>query len=59
MVKSVSYITIIFPPYSVGETGRLGGMNRREMGHGFLAEKALVPVIPDYATFPLYYSCCI
>ncbi len=41
-----------FPPYSVGETGRLGGMNRREMGHGFLAEKALVPVIPSYETFP-------
>lgn len=41
-----------FPPYSVGETGRFGGMNRREMGHGFLAEKALVPVIPGYTTFP-------
>lgn len=41
-----------FPPYSTGETGRMGGMNRREMGHGFLAEKALVPVIPDYETFP-------
>src|SRR3989344_9140127 len=41
-----------FPPYSVGETGRFGGMNRREMGHGFLAEKALLPVIPNYETFP-------
>ncbi len=41
-----------FPPYSTGETGRMGGMNRREMGHGFLAEKALVPVIPAYETFP-------
>lgn len=41
-----------FPPYSVGETGRIGGLNRREMGHGFLAEKALVPVIPNYETFP-------
>ncbi len=41
-----------FPPYSTGETGRMGGMNRREMGHGFLAEKALVPVIPNYETFP-------
>lgn len=41
-----------FPPYSVGETGRIGGMNRREMGHGFLAEKALLPVIPNYETFP-------
>ena len=41
-----------FPPYSAGETGRVGGINRREMGHGFLAEKALVPVIPDKMTFP-------
>ena len=41
-----------FPPYSAGETGRVGGINRREMGHGFLAEKALYPVIPDKMTFP-------
>jgi len=41
-----------FPPYSSGETGRVGGMNRREMGHGMLAEKALVPVIPDKTKFP-------
>lgn len=41
-----------FPPYSVGETGRFGGLNRREMGHGFLAEKALVPVLPSRETFP-------
>ncbi|MFA6251232.1 MAG: polyribonucleotide nucleotidyltransferase [Candidatus Paceibacterota bacterium] len=41
-----------FPPYSSGETGRLGGINRREMGHGFLAEKALLPVIPDKNIFP-------
>jgi polyribonucleotide nucleotidyltransferase len=41
-----------FPPYSSGETGRLGGINRREMGHGFLVEKALVPVIPDKISFP-------
>lgn len=41
-----------FPGYSVGETGRFGGINRREMGHGFLAEKALYPVIPDKMTFP-------
>jgi polyribonucleotide nucleotidyltransferase len=41
-----------FPPYSAGETGRVGGINRREMGHGFLAEKALVPVIPDKMAFP-------
>lgn len=41
-----------FPPYSSGETGRVGGINRREMGHGFLAEKALTPVIPDKILFP-------
>jgi len=41
-----------FPAYSVGETGRFGGINRREMGHGFLAEKALYPVIPDKMSFP-------
>ncbi|MBP7831539.1 MAG: polyribonucleotide nucleotidyltransferase [Candidatus Pacebacteria bacterium] len=41
-----------FPPYSVGETGRLGGINRREMGHGFLAEKALAGVIPSKDLFP-------
>ncbi|MFA5773480.1 MAG: polyribonucleotide nucleotidyltransferase [Candidatus Paceibacterota bacterium] len=41
-----------FPPYSSGETGRVGGINRREMGHGFLAEKALTPVIPEKAIFP-------
>ncbi|PIR85464.1 polyribonucleotide nucleotidyltransferase, partial [Candidatus Kaiserbacteria bacterium CG10_big_fil_rev_8_21_14_0_10_45_20] len=41
-----------FPPYSVGETGRVGGMNRRMIGHGALAEKALEPVIPSKETFP-------
>jgi polyribonucleotide nucleotidyltransferase len=41
-----------FPPFSVGETGRLGGMNRRMIGHGALAEKALLPVIPPKETFP-------
>ena len=41
-----------FPPFSVGETGRLGGMNRRMIGHGALAEKALVPILPDKEKFP-------
>ncbi len=41
-----------FPPYSVGETGRVGGMNRRMIGHGALAEKALLPIIPDKKVFP-------
>ena len=41
-----------FPPFSVGETGRVGGFNRRMIGHGALAEKALAPVIPSQTTFP-------
>lgn len=41
-----------FPPFSVGETGRVGGANRRMIGHGTLAEKALLPVIPPKTTFP-------
>ncbi len=41
-----------FPPYSTGETKRIGGQSRREIGHGALAERALVPVIPDEKSFP-------
>ena len=41
-----------FPPYCVGETGRIGGPGRREIGHGALAEKALAPVIPPKEEFP-------
>lgn len=41
-----------FPPFSVGETGRMGGLNRREIGHGSLAERSIEPVIPDEADFP-------
>lgn len=41
-----------FPPYSTGETGRIGSPRRREIGHGALAERALVPVLPDEETFP-------
>ena len=41
-----------FPPYSVGELGRFGWPSRREVGHGALAEKALIPVIPDENSFP-------
>src|SRR5680860_707721 len=40
------------PPYSVGETGRMGFSSRREIGHGALAERALKPVIPDQIKFP-------
>ncbi len=41
-----------FPPYSVGESGRVGGLNRRTIGHGALAEKALEAVIPSVEQFP-------
>ena len=41
-----------FPPFSVGETGRVGGFNRRMIGHGALAEKAMMPVIPEQTDFP-------
>ena len=41
-----------FPPYCVGETGRLGGQSRREIGHGFLAEKALQSILPEHKEFP-------
>ncbi|MBO0768412.1 MAG: polyribonucleotide nucleotidyltransferase, partial [Solirubrobacterales bacterium] len=41
-----------FPPFSVGEAGRLGAPKRRDVGHGALAERALVPVIPTQEDFP-------
>jgi len=41
-----------FPPFSVGETGRVGGLNRREIGHGALAERSIVAVIPEENDFP-------
>ncbi|MCI0619453.1 polyribonucleotide nucleotidyltransferase [Candidatus Wolfebacteria bacterium] len=41
-----------FPPFSTGETGRIGGFNRRMIGHGALAEKALKAVIPSVEMFP-------
>jgi polyribonucleotide nucleotidyltransferase len=41
-----------FPPFSVGEAGRLAGPKRRDIGHGALAERALVPVIPSIEDFP-------
>ncbi len=41
-----------FPPYSTGETGRMGAPKRREIGHGALAERALLPVIPSEDEFP-------
>jgi polyribonucleotide nucleotidyltransferase len=44
-----------FPPYCTGETGFMRGPKRREIGHGALAERALVPVIPDFEDFPYTY----
>ena len=41
-----------FPPFSVGECGRFGGQNRREIGHGALAERSIAPVLPDPEDFP-------
>ncbi|MBE1546634.1 polyribonucleotide nucleotidyltransferase [Mycobacterium sp. OAS707] len=41
-----------FPPYSTGETGRVGSPKRREIGHGALAERALMPVLPSIEEFP-------
>jgi polyribonucleotide nucleotidyltransferase len=41
-----------FPPYSVGETGRMGGQSRREIGHGALAERSIKAMMPVYEKFP-------
>ena len=41
-----------FPPYSTGETGRVGSPKRREISHGALAERALMPVLPSVEEFP-------
>ena len=52
-VKSKRYMhNYNFPPYSTGETGRVGSPKRREIGHGALAERALVPVLPSREEFP-------
>jgi polyribonucleotide nucleotidyltransferase len=41
-----------FPPFSVGEAGRIGGVKRRDVGHGALAERALAPMVPSIEEFP-------
>jgi polyribonucleotide nucleotidyltransferase len=46
------YMQYSFPPFSVGEVGRMGSPGRREVGHGKLAERALQPTIPDRERFP-------
>ena len=46
------YLQYFFPPSSVGETGRIGAVGRRELGHGELAQRALAPVLPPPEAFP-------
>ncbi|MEE3188361.1 MAG: polyribonucleotide nucleotidyltransferase, partial [Candidatus Neomarinimicrobiota bacterium] len=50
--KKGYYLHYNFPPYCVGETGRIGFTSRREIGHGNLAQRAIKPVLPDYDDFP-------
>ena len=45
--KDKFFLQYYFPPSSVGETGRVGAPGRREVGHGQLAQRALMPIIPD------------
>ena len=52
MMAKTFYASLQLSPFSVGETGRVGGFNRRMIGHGTLAEKALLPVIPENTEFP-------
>jgi polyribonucleotide nucleotidyltransferase len=51
-VKLRFYLQYFFPPFSVGEVGKLGPPGRREIGHGRLAERALAPIIPPREAFP-------
>ena len=51
-VKKKFLLHYNFPPFSVGETGRMGGQSRREIGHGNLAERALKAILPDQEKFP-------
>jgi len=50
--KKNYYLHYNFPPYCVGEVGRIGFTSRREIGHGNLAQRALKPVLPNYDDFP-------
>ena len=50
--KKNFYLHYNFPPYCVGETGRIGFTGRREIGHGNLAQRAIKPILPDYDDFP-------
>ncbi|MBH50195.1 MAG: polyribonucleotide nucleotidyltransferase [Candidatus Marinimicrobia bacterium] len=50
--KKSFYLHYNFPPYCVGETGRIGFTGRREIGHGNLAQRAIKPILPHYDDFP-------
>ncbi len=52
MMKKRFLLHYNFPPYSVGETGRMGFQSRREIGHGHLAERAIKAILPDFEKFP-------
>jgi polyribonucleotide nucleotidyltransferase len=52
MMKHKFMLHYNFPPYSVGEVGRMGGQSRRELGHGNLAERAVKAILPDFEKFP-------
>ncbi|MES2965505.1 MAG: polyribonucleotide nucleotidyltransferase [Bdellovibrionota bacterium] len=52
MLKKKFLLHYNFPPFSVGETGRMGGQSRREIGHGNLAERAIKSILPDFEKFP-------
>lgn len=52
LTKKRFMLHYVFPPFSVGEVGRMGFTGRREIGHGALAERALIPLIPSKEEFP-------
>ena len=54
--KDKFFLQYYFPPSSVGETGRTGAPGRREIGHGQLAQRALMPIIPQEVNYALHAS---
>ena len=58
MSKSAFMLHYNFPPYSVGEVGRMGATGRREIGHGKLAWRAINPLLPSKEGLPIHYPCC-
>ena len=57
--KKNYYLHYNFPPYCVGEVGRIGFTSRREIGHGNLAQRAIKPALPDYDDFPYTIRICL